>query len=309
MKKILCAILTIAMLACCCAGMAEGASLESWLSSDQYYYNQLSPEHKAAWAMDIVNAMNYPNQTAAVQQDRRYQALASMIKTDNPRIFWIDWIDSYARLRYETGSTATYAGLQLPAGSTIETLQQTFLAAIPAAVAGVQAKLPQNASTYDKAKAIHDWLCENNSYNYDQTSSHKKESDPVAFAYLAAHSAYSAMIPGDAYEPVCEGYASAFKVLCEEFGVTCLCVNGRTNFASTHMWNYVCLDDGSWYLVDVTSDDVEKSGIDYYHSYFMIGSAESAKQAYTPNEYMNSGINPSNNYTEGAAFTVPTLAN
>lgn len=58
--------------------------------------------------------------------------------------------------------------------------------------------------------------------------------------------------------PVCEGYARAFKVLCDKAGITCVLVDGKaTNSAGNtegHMWNYVQLD-GAWYAVDVTWND------------------------------------------------------
>ncbi len=312
MKKILSMILLTVLILSFGTVFAEQTVIEqrkaAWLSPNQYFYSQLSDEHKAAFEFDIANVLTYPEQTAAANQDRRMQALASMIKTENPKIFWIDWIDSNGRLRFETGSTATYADLIIPDGLTLADHQKTFLYAIRDAAGEIRARLSADAGTYEKAKVIHDWLCENSSYNYAQTSSHKQESDPVSFDYLAAHSAYSAIIPGDEYQPVCEGYACAFRLLCDEIGVPCLSVNGSTAFASRHMWNIVRLEDGKWYLVDVTSDDVEAYGIDYYHSYFMLDKAGAAKQAYTPNEYMNSGINPTNNYTEGAAFVVPGLA-
>ena len=309
MKRILRFFLILTLLSvftlCAAAEDNLAAQKEIWLSDDQYYYQQLSPEHKAAWETDVANALTYPVQTDAASVDLRYQALASMIKTDNPRIFWIDWIDALGRLRYDTGSTATYAAMAFPEGTTLETHKELFLAAIDTAVAEIQASLPANAGVYDKAKAIHDWLCVNNTYNSAQTSSHKKDHDPVSFAYQAAHSAYSAIVKGDEYQPVCEGYASAFKILCEELGVPCVSVHGSTTFASGHMWNCVQTEDGKWYIVDVTGDDVDTSGIDYYHYYFMIGSDKVANQGYIPQPYMNSGVNPSNGYTEGAAFTTP----
>ena len=73
------------------------------------------------------------------------------------------------------------------------------------------------------------------------------------------------------------------------------------------MWNLVQLEDGKWYLVDATSDDVEKNGVDYVHQLFLVTENKAAQYQYTPAEYLNSGINPSNGYTEGAAFTVPEL--
>lgn len=313
MKRIISAVLLSALIFCMapCSVRAEGSALDAmksiWLSEDQFFYQQLSPEHKAAWETDIYNALFYPDQKMGAV-NMRCQALAKMIKCDNPRIFWIDWIDSKGLLRYETGSVVTYAALKLPDGKTLPQLKRAFLEGIEAAKTEITAKLSPNAGVREKAKAIHDWLCENNSYNYDQTSKHKKESDPVAFAYLAAHSAYSAIIPGDAYEPVCEGYAGAFKILCDELDVPCICVFGSAKFASLHMWNYIQGESGKWYLVDVTSDDVEKSGVAYYHNFFMITKSKAAGQAFTPDPYLGSGVNPKNGYTEGAAFTMPELA-
>lgn len=270
----------------------------TWLSKDQYYYQQLSDAHKAAWEIDIDNVLHYPNQTQAHVKDRRNQALASMIETDNPRIFWIDWIDSRGMLRYETGSTPIYE-MDIPEGETLASLQQKFLTAIDAAVADISKDIPADADVRTKVKAIFDWICRANEYDEQKKNEQRKAQDPVSFDYLAAHSAYSAIIPGDAYEPVCEGYAMAFKILCEELGVNCICVNGSTDFASYHCWNYVQVEDGSWYLVDATMES---------KAFYMLTKQASEKRAYRPRPYMNSGVNPENGYTEGAAFSVPELA-
>lgn len=278
-----------------------------WLNPNPYYYPQLSDAHKAAWEKNIENALNYPDQVKASNQDRRYQALASMIKLDNPRIFWIDWIDSNARLRFETGSTATYAAMEIPGGKTLAQMQETFLAAIEEAKQEITKNIGGKTSTRDKAKSIHDWICRNNRYNYDQMSSRKKEHDPVSFAYQAAHSAYSAIVKDDEYFPTCDGYATAFKILCDEFDVPCICVAGSASFASTHLWNYVQLEDGKWYLVDTTSDDVDKAGTDYVHQLFLVKQNKANEYQFTPKEYLFSGVNPANGYSEGAAFTFPEL--
>ena len=296
MKKLIALLLMLTLL-----GSAAALEPSDWLSPEQYYYQQLSAEHKAAWERCIANVLSYPEQTRAAS-DRRHQALASMIKTDNPRIFWVDWIDSTAWLRYETGSTAHYQGLTFPAGKTLADYQQLFLESVDAAVQAISATLPKNADAKAKVKAVYKWLCDNNTYNDAQTSKYKANCDPVSFAYLAAHSAYSAIIPGDYFEPVCEGYAGAFKVLCDALGVPCICVNGSTAGVKYHMWNYVQLS-GTWYLVDVTMGDVYSTEV-----FCLMSAANVKKQEYALNPYMNSGINPENGYTEGAAFTVPELS-
>lgn len=300
MKKLLAFLLTAGLLCCCLPAMA--LDREAWLSPYQYYYQQLSPEHKAAWERDVENALGYPRQTKQTK-DRRNQALASMIKTDNPRIFWIDWIDSNALLRYDTGANAHYDGMVMADGNTLEMHQLQFALGIRAAVGEIEKGLPRNADRKTIVKAVYSWLCKNNTYNNRQTSDFKKNSDPLAFAYQAAHSAYSAILPGDSYEPVCEGYACAFKVLCDALGVPCISVNGSNTYANYHMWNCVQLENGGWYLVDVTNGDALGS-----QAFCLMNAAAAKKYKYTHAPYMNSGVNPSNGYTEGAAFTVPELA-
>lgn len=299
MKKILAIVLT---LLCVTSTSALALNQDWWLSSDQYYYNQLSEEHKAAWEDDITNVLNYPNQIEAVQ-DYRHQALACMIKADNPKIFWIDWINSNAILSYNTSDTY-YRSFVVPNGKTLADLQDEFTAAVTAAVNEISAGLSKQADRKAKVHAIYDWLCENNTYNDAQTNSHKAESNPVSFAFMAAHSAYSAIIPGDEYEPVCQGYASAFKVLCDELDVPCILLTGSMTSLSTHNWNYVQLENGQWYQVDVTTGDAYNTDL-----FCLMKASQAKKYEYTPNPYMGSGINPDNGYTEGAAFTVPELAN
>lgn len=296
MKKLVSLLLLLTML-------TTAAALEPahWLSPDQYYYQQLSPQHKAAWENAIANVLSYPNQTKFAS-DRRHQALGPMIKADNPRIFWVDWIDSNGMLRFETGSVVHNKGLTFPVGKTLNDYQQLFDEGVEAAVQAIAAKLPRNADAKAKVKAIYQWLCDNNTYNDAQTSKFKQNCDPVSFAYLAAHSAYSAIIPGDMFEPVCEGYAGAFKVLCDAMGVPCVCVCGSVSGAPNHMWNHVQVD-GQWRLVDVTTGDM------YSMDAFCLMTANNVKrQGYTPDPYLFSGVRPENGYTEGAAFTVPQLA-
>lgn len=57
---------------------------------------------------------------------------------------------------------------------------------------------------------------------------------------------------------VCEGYAKAFKYLCDlsdfDGDITCYIVNGLMD-GSRHMWNVVRMEDGTNYLADVTNSD------------------------------------------------------
>ena len=67
--------------------------------------------------------------------------------------------------------------------------------------------------------------------------------------------AYGCLVEGKA---VCEGYAKAFIMLCDEFDIACLPVGGVTKDENgndvLHMWNIVRID-GEWYHFDLTWDD------------------------------------------------------
>lgn len=75
---------------------------------------------------------------------------------------------------------------------------------------------------------------------------------------LYPHTSVTAFVGyGDKKEKsaVCEGYAKAFKVLCDKVGIPCVLVSGQgvtSSGAGAHMWNYVQMEDKQWYLVDAT---------------------------------------------------------
>ena len=104
-------------------------------------------------------------------------------------------------------------------------------------------------SLYEKVKAIHDYVCKKAVYDAQNN--------------LRVHSA-GPMFIGDGHV-VCEGYAKAMLILCRKLGIECACIGGfaRNSSASSgeaHMWNYVKMDNDTWYLVDATWDD-QLSGI------------------------------------------------
>ena len=125
---------------------------------------------------------------------------------------------------------------------------QAFNNGVDTAFNQIKSKLPSGASDYDKVKAIHDYLCTRLVYANTQR----------------AHTAEGAFY--DDNKAVCEGYAEAFQILAERFGLTSVMVSGDAINSSGspegHKWNMVKMEDGKWYLVDVTWDD-QTSGIHY----------------------------------------------
>ena len=82
------------------------------------------------------------------------------------------------------------------------------------------------------------------------------------------YSPASALLPKYNGTSVCDGYARAFKMICDYCGVPCLYVGSTYD---DHAWNMVQLENGNWYGVDVTWGDEG-----YYADYrwFMYGRDE-----------------------------------
>lgn len=112
----------------------------------------------------------------------------------------------------------------------------------------------------DKAKYFHDYLILHASYS-------------TMLEEKVNHSAYHCLVNGYS---VCDGYASAFKLLCDEAQIPCDVVLGQSN-GGNHAWNLIQLD-GAWYHVDVTFDDPVGMPEDYVGSqYFCLTTAEILK--------------------------------
>lgn len=111
--------------------------------------------------------------------------------------------------------------------------------------------------------------------------------------------------------PVCEGYARAFKVLCDRLGIPCVLTEGYSRSENSgktelHMWNYVQVD-GNWYAVDVTWNDPsvtgsEQSAVSGYETetYLLVGSQTLVKsgQTFSATHLMRNCIN-----TDGLQYT------
>lgn len=129
-----------------------------------------------------------------------------------------------------------------------------------------------SAGYYQQVKAFNKWLTEHNEYNTIVASGGSGEGDMVR----ECMSALEGRTGNDG--PVCEAYARAMKVLCDRAMIPCILVDGVAG--EDHMWNYIKMGDGNWYLVDVTWNDPtgESSGAisgAECEDYLLIGSANS----------------------------------
>lgn len=110
---------------------------------------------------------------------------------------------------------------------------------------------------YEFVKKVHDYLCGKITYGGDFECS--TTYDPVG-----------AILNGVC---VCQGYAEAFKMICDYYKIPAICVIGEAG-GENHMWNAVKMDNGFWYLLDATWDDQEEEGT--FYDFFLTGLSSEA---------------------------------
>lgn len=116
---------------------------------------------------------------------------------------------------------------------------------------------------YQKVKAIHDYICDNVDYDYDNLKND---------AYKIKFTAYGALCTGKA---VCQGYAVLFYRMCKEAGLPVRVITGIGNDGK-HAWNIVKIGNntratGKYYNIDCTWDGQDA---ETYHTYFLLNEAD-----------------------------------
>ncbi len=110
-------------------------------------------------------------------------------------------------------------------------------------------------STKAKAKAIHDYMIKNYSYDYAAVKNPSK--------YPASYDFYGLL---KNKKGVCQSFALLYAMLMNRAGVDCGIVSGVAAGSAggsdyeAHMWNVIKLKSGSRYYVDVTFDEGASSG-------------------------------------------------
>lgn len=152
------------------------------------------------------------------------------------------------------------------------------------------------------------WLTHNNEYNTAVATGDSASAPQSAWECVSALAGSSG-----ANGPVCEGYARAMKVLCDEAGIPCVLVNGTalsdpngTGSGGPHMWNYVKVGS-AWYAVDTTwNDPTVSTGSAENQNYLMVGAqtADASGQTFSQSHQVTDQIsNVGVNFTDG-----PTLS-
>ena len=234
------------------------------------------------------------------------QAASDAFSYDYPQAFWFRGSNYGYRVSCvrdgasSTGYRGTFKNFTFkPANREISENAHTRMGDFMDGVQSAVAELNEQTLGMDmeqKIKRIHDYICQRVTYRNDNT--------------LWVHSAASLFLDADPAF-VCEGYAKSMKIFCYYMGINCACVSGTARGTSSgtpgaHMWNYVQMDDGNWYLVDATWDDV---GIPPSSRYLLVGRSTKGQYITIGEERVEyTSFSTTSAETAGPVFILPVLA-
>ena len=234
------------------------------------------------------------------------QAASDAFSYDYPQAFWFRGSNYGYRVSCvrdgssSTGYRGTFKNFTFkPANREISENAHTRMGDFMDGVQSAVAELNEQTVGMDmeqKIKRIHDYICQRVTYRNNNT--------------LWVHSAASLFLDADPAF-VCEGYAKSMKIFCYYMGINCACVSGTARGTSSgtpgaHMWNYVQMDNGNWYLVDATWDDV---GTPPSSRYLLVGRATKGQYITIGEERVEyTSFSTTSAETAGPVFILPVLA-
>lgn len=190
--------------------------------------------------------------------------LLNAITLDMPELFYFNDISSGGFSYYDLNRSGDLdEGDRIPSFS-ISTNLDTSAYANASAISSYNTRLWNKINTFNPSayhtryaliKGMHDFIA--NSCVYDPNLGTSSENP-------RAHDAVGCLVDGVC---VCQGYSEAFQVMCNYLKIPAACITGTAN-GGGHMWNGVLMDDGKWYVLDITWDDQESRT---YYDFFLSG--------------------------------------
>lgn len=225
------------------------------------------------------NAASY--QSAIQSLTKIYKSSRDAFLEDYPEVFWLYNIllstngNAYRDSKSSTGYSGVMEVIVVPyefyegASKQIEDYDK----GVSHAVEQIRTSIANSTSRPKIYQGIHDYICSQVDYDDAAAAANENNFENYLYAHTSANAFLTNPVGGERVM-VCEGYAEAFKVLCDAFGLRSSCVSvvgnaspdGNPTEYDAHQWNYVKIYH-KWYLVDTTWDD---AGIGYV--YYLKGS-------------------------------------
>ncbi len=137
------------------------------------------------------------------------------------------------------------------------------------AVEDIVSKAGQFAGYLEQVEYVFDYLSKNTTYALEDSA--KAENIPYV------RTPYGAMV---CKEACCQGFAEAFKIILDKLDIPCVLVQGVYSDENegdvAHMWTFVKMDDGRWYMCDPTMQSLST----VEGKYFLVNGTEEIMQCY-----------------------------
>lgn len=282
-----------------------------------------------SYGTDTFNAIRVTTLTNPTVMEKNYvyaliRAVFDAFIMDHPEVFWLSGRTSSYQVNYSYGNGTKkcefYMLLKMHEGSYSSSFtdflaedyktESAILADIDVRDNAVNAILNSSAvqnakNDYELVKAFNEWLTKNNEYNTLVSSGD-------SYGNFRAHNCLSALTGSEGtVGPVCEGYAEAFKILCDRKNIPCVLVTGPATSSpdsegESHAWNITKIN-GSWYCVDVTWNDPVVSWVEgkvsgYENENYLLAGSETLHNGM---QFQNSHITQ-NKVSSGSSATAFT---
>lgn len=209
------------------------------------------PEHYL-----VADSNNRLSDPGYIQLLKDYAKASHAYLKDRRESYWIDYFKAkIAYITYnETGMEIT-AVILCPVDYYEEIRDE--LALTDAELDTALQCLEGISNRYEKVKKAHDYVIDLITYNTEN----------IEAAY--GHTITGGLLDKYNHRAVCECYAKLFCLICTANDVPCILVTGGSSrnadgsINANHMWNYVQMEDGLWYLVDPTWDDSGTDSVKY----------------------------------------------
>lgn len=236
----------------------------------RYYYAALTPEDRTyyrmiydAWVQGSLSAeLHMPGQGFVTPGGLPFGSLVEAVCNDNPHLFHLEPTHFFferagSRVKIWTDSVYTPAEYR----AVYKSLRQK--------TAQILAQAEKQPDTIGKIRYLHDYLAGNVVYQ-------NNTSTPLG--HREVHTIVGALLNGAC---VCDGYARAFRLLCDLLGISCIVIVGEgplDDRPGPHAWNLVKFDGGI-YHTDITWDsNLSPAGALIKDFEFLLGDEAAARR-------------------------------
>ncbi len=200
----------------------------------RYYYSQLSEDEKRLY-IEILGIIKgcMSDVVVSTKDPELLQKICIYVECDYPDIFYTDGFSYKNSYKGGVLKNITLVPKYTMEKSEIEEKQEKIRLCVNKCLQGIS----KDASDYEKAKYVYDYIINNTRYvencAYNQN---------ICSVFLNG-------------ESVCQGYAKATQYLLNELGIEATIVSGYSlKDAQPHAWNLLSLD-GLYYYLDATWGD------------------------------------------------------